>query len=98
MRAIRLSRDIRPVSDLKTHGGELIRQVVETRQPVVFSRHGRAVAVLLQVDDFEDLVASSDRAELLDALESAERELDAGEGIPHAVMKEKLQRWAGGGD
>lgn len=32
------------------------------------------------------------------ALAEAEREMDAGRGIPHAVMREKLLRWADGGE
>ena len=43
MNAIRLSQDIRPVTDLKAHGAELVRQVTVEGRPVVLSRHGRAV-------------------------------------------------------
>lgn len=37
-----------------------------------------------------------DRLALLDALEAAEGELDRREGIPQAVMRKKLLRWAAG--
>lgn len=98
MRAIKMSRDIRPVSDLKTHGGEILRQVVDSRQPVVFSRHGRAAAVLVAVDDFEEMSKALDRVALIDALAEAEREMAEGKGIPHATIREKLLRWADGGE
>lgn len=94
--AIKLSRDIRPVTDLKTHGGEIVRQVVQDRQPVVFSRHGRAAAVLVSVTDYEEMEEARERLALLSALQEADREIDAGAGLPHAVMREKLLRWANG--
>ena len=96
MRPIKLSRDIRPISDLKTHGGEIVRQVVESHQPVVFSRHGRAAAVLVGVDDFEAMSTALERVALIEAIAEAEGELDPARGIPHAVVRDKLLRWAKG--
>lgn len=96
MPAIKLSRDVRPVTDLKTHGGEIVRQVVESHQPVVFSRHGRPAAVLVGVEDFEAMSAARERLALLDALEAADREIESGKGTPHTVMRERLLRWASG--
>lgn len=96
--SIRLSQDIRPVSDLKSHGAELVRQVTEQHRPVVLSRHGRAVAVLLSVEEYEgmqDVVATS---ELRRALEEADAEIDAGHGLPHAVVVDQLQRMVDGTD
>ena len=89
MRALKLSEDIRPVTDLKSHGADIIRQV-ENGRAVVLSKHGRAVAVVVSVEEYEDLQESADRFALQRAVEEAEAELDAGQGVSHAVMKKRL--------
>ncbi len=90
MRALKLSEDIRPVTDLKSHGAEIIRQI-EAGRAVVLSRHGRAVAVVVSVEEYEGLQESADRLALQRAVEVAEAEIAAGKGVPHADVKRK---WA----
>lgn len=89
MPALKLSEDIRPVTDLKSHGADIIRRVEDGRT-VVISKHGRAVAVVLPVNEYEHLVDTAERAALQQALDQAERELDGGQGVPHAVVRERL--------
>jgi prevent-host-death family protein len=96
--SIRLSQDIRPVSDLKSHGAELVRQVTEQHRPVVLSRHGRAVAVLLSVEEYEDMQDLVANAELRRAVEEAEAQIDAGRGVSHAVVVDELQRMVDGAE
>jgi prevent-host-death family protein len=86
MRTLKLSEDIRPVTDLKSHGADIIRQV-ENGRAVVLSKHGRAVAVVVSVEEYENLQESAERYALQRAVEEAEAELDAGQGVSHAVMK-----------
>lgn len=89
MRAFKLSQDIRPVTDLKSHGADIIRQV-EEGGTVVVSKHGRAVAVVLSIEEYESLQESADQAALLRAVEEAEAEIANGRGIPHSEMKKKF--------
>lgn len=98
MNAIRLSQDIRPVTDLKSHGADLVRQVTEERRPVVLSRHGRAVAVLVGVEEYEEMRDTLARVELARAVAQAEAELDAGKGVPHAEAEARLQKLIDGGE
>ncbi len=53
MTHLTISRDIRPISDLKAKGSEIVTQVANTGRPVVLTRHGRGVAVVLAVDEYE---------------------------------------------
>ena len=96
MRGLKLSEDVRPITDLKAHGGEIVRQVSETGRPVVLSRHGRAVAVVLSVGEYEALQDSADRGELQRAVHDAERDVDAGRTIPHGEVMALLARWSSG--
>jgi prevent-host-death family protein len=88
MRAFKLSEDIRPVTDLKSHGAEIIRQV-EEGGTVIVSKHGRAVAVVLSIEEYESLQESADRFALQHAIEEAEAEIAAGQGISHEDIKRK---------
>jgi prevent-host-death family protein len=50
----KFSEDIVPISDLKINPGRIIRQVQETRRPVVLTNRGRGVAVVRSLNDFEE--------------------------------------------
>jgi antitoxin YefM len=95
MARMRLSEDLRPLSDLKTQTSELIQQAQTTGRPVVLTRHGRGVAVLLSLEAFEDLQTSAERQELQRAVDEAERDMAEGRWVEHSEVKAKLKRWAG---
>ncbi|MCP4656524.1 MAG: type II toxin-antitoxin system Phd/YefM family antitoxin [bacterium] len=38
---LQISEDIRPISELKSKGSEIVTQVIEKHRPVVLTRHGR---------------------------------------------------------
>ena len=89
MRPIRFSRDIRPLSEFRANAATFVQQVRETRRPLVLTQHGKSAAVLLDVDEYERLV---ERAELLDDIATAERQIDAGEGVEHEAARAELIR------
>ena len=95
MARLKLSEDLRPLSDLETQTTELVQQAKSTGRPVVLTREGRSVAVLLSVEAFEDLQRSSGDAELQRAVDDAERDLAEGNWIENTDMLVKLKRWAG---
>ncbi|MGC4120823.1 MAG: type II toxin-antitoxin system Phd/YefM family antitoxin [Myxococcales bacterium] len=47
------TEDVRPVTDLKVRGAAIVEQVRRTRRPVLITRRGRGVAVLLDLEEFE---------------------------------------------
>ena len=47
------SRDVRPITDFKAKGSEIVEQVARTRRPVLITRRGRGVAVVLDLVEFE---------------------------------------------
>ena len=55
MAQMTISEDIRPISDLKARGSEIVTQTTATGRPVVLTRHGRGVAVVLSVEEYERL-------------------------------------------
>jgi len=84
---LRISRDIRPLSEFRANTAKFVRQVQETRRPLVLTQHGRGAAVLLDVEEYERLV---ERAELIEDIQVAEAQLARGEGIPHDEAKDRV--------
>lgn len=66
-----------PVSDLRQDAAKVLKRVKDSREPVVITQRGRAAAVMLSVEAFEQ--SERDR-ELLRLLARGEREIEAGEG------------------
>lgn len=55
----------------------------------MLTQQGKSAAVLLDVDEYERLVY---RAQLMDDVADAERQIDAGEGVEHAAARAELLR------
>lgn len=49
------SQDVRPIGDLKVYGSAVVEQVVRTHRPVLITRRGRGVAVLVDLEQFEQM-------------------------------------------
>ena len=69
--------NIIPVSDLRQGAAKVLKRVRDSKEPLVITQRGRAAAVMLSVEAFEQ--SERDR-ELLRLLAKGEREIEAGEG------------------
>ncbi len=69
--------NIIPVSDLRQDVAKVLKRVRDSKEPLVITQRGRAAAVMLSVEAFEQ----SERArELLHLLARGEKEMASGEG------------------
>jgi prevent-host-death family protein len=66
-----------PVTDLRQDAAAALKRVRTSRQPVVISQRGRAAAIMLSVEAYED---REHERELLRLLARGEREVAKGEG------------------
>jgi prevent-host-death family protein len=96
MARVKFSEDLRPLSDLETQTSEVVQQARATGRPVVLTREGRGVAVLLSVEAFEDLQSSSERLEVQRAVDEAERDIAEGNWVESSEVLVKLKRWSTG--
>jgi len=80
MGRVDLREDLKPLSEFRANAAAVIAQVRRTKRPVVLTQHSRSAAVLLDVDEYEALL---ERVELLQDVQTAERQLAAGQGIAH---------------
>lgn len=83
----RFDEDIRPLTEFRSGAAAFLKQVQETKRPLVLTQRGRGVAVLVDVRQYE---AMQERLELLEDLYKADRQLQAGEGVDHKDAKERV--------
>ena len=76
MAVTRFSEDIRSVSELKVRAAEIVEQVRRSRRPVLLTRRGRGVAVVMDLEEYERLV---DRANFVEAVEAGARAATEGD-------------------
>ena len=87
MRRLRLDQDIKPLSEFRANAASLLQQVQDTKRPLVLTQRGHSAAVLIDVAEFERLVEELD---VLRDIRLGERQLAAGEGIPHEEAKARV--------
>ncbi len=87
MRRLKILEDIRPLSEFRSGVASFLKQVHDTKRPLVITQHGKGVAVLLDVTEYE---AMQDKIELYEDIEISIAQINAGEGISHEAAKEKV--------
>ena len=92
MAHIAVVEDIRPISDLKSKASEMIPHACDTNRPLVLTRHGRAVAVVLAAEEFERIQRLAEQGALVAALHEAECDIDADRLLTNKEMQAK---WLG---
>ncbi len=69
--------NIIPVSDLRQDAAKILKQLRETKEPLVVTQRGRAAAVMVSVEAYEQ---SEHDKDLLRLLAKGDREIETGEG------------------
>lgn len=88
---MRLTEDIRPISQLKTHAARMVRKVREDHRPLVITQSGVAQAVLLDVASYEKM---RDTLLMLQVVARGDADAKAGRLSPHAEVFGRLARRA----
>ncbi len=91
MQKFKIDQDIRSMSEVRNAMASYIKQVHETKRPVIITQHGKGVAVLLGANEFE---AMQEKIELLSDIQISLNQLAEGEGINHQKAKDKLMKRA----
>lgn len=58
MGRLNIEEDIRPLSEFRANTAALVKQVKNTRRPLVLTQHGKSTVVLLDVGHYESLMSS----------------------------------------
>ncbi len=90
MRRMIIEQDIRPLSEFRSGVASFIKQVHDTKRPLVITQHGKGVGVLLDVGEFETM---QEKIELLEDIQTSISQLEAGKDVSHEnARQEVLQR------
>jgi antitoxin YefM len=84
MRRTHLKEDVHPISEFRSNAATLVRKVRESRRALILTQRGRSAAVLLDAEDYEDLL---EEIELLRDVQTSLKELEAGKGVTHAKAR-----------
>lgn len=87
MRRMLIDQDIRPMSEFRSSAASFLKQVHETKRPLVITQHGKGVAVLLDVKEYEALL---EKIELLEDVQTSLAQLESGMGVEHEEAQEKV--------
>ena len=52
---MKIDQDIKPLSEVRTGVANFIKQVHNTKRPLIITQHGKGVAVLLDVQEYEKM-------------------------------------------
>jgi len=89
MQPINLKEDVQSLSEFRSRVSSYIQQVTETKRPLLITQHGKGVAILTDVEEFENLKR---RLELLEDLYKAETQINEGRGITHKDAKAMVMK------
>ncbi len=92
MTEVRLSRDVRPLTEFRAKIAECVEQVRASRQPMILTQHGHGAAVLLGLDAYEALL---DELELLRDVRAAEGQVAGGMRQEHERVEVRLRAMLG---
>ena len=87
MTRLRLDQDIQPLSEFRAGVASFIRQINETRRPLVITQRGKGVAVVLDVAEYE---AMQEKIELLEEVQQAEAQIASGQGLSNDDARSKI--------
>jgi len=51
---MKLSTQIKPISYLKSHTAQIVKELTDSRQPMVITQNGEATLVVMDVKSFEE--------------------------------------------
>jgi prevent-host-death family protein len=84
---VKFSEDVVSLGDMKVNPGKIVRRVDETGRPVLLTSHGRGVAVVQALSDYE---AAQEEREFMRAVVTGLADIDGGRVIPLADVKRRL--------
>lgn len=73
---MKLSSQIKPISYLKSHAAEIVKNLTESREPLVITQNGEAKLVVMDVKSFEE---QEETMALLKLLALGSRQIELGQ-------------------
>jgi prevent-host-death family protein len=85
---MKLSSQIRPISYLKAHAAEIIRNLAEQQEPMVITQNGEAKVVIQDIESYEK---TQQTMALLKILAIGMRQVEEGKFLPAEKVIKRLR-------
>ena len=85
---MKLSSQIKPISYLKAHAAEIVRNMHDQGAPLVITQNGEAKVVLQDIESYEQ---TQETMALLKILALGNRQIEAGNVEPATVVIQRLR-------
>jgi prevent-host-death family protein len=85
---MKLSSQIKPISYLKAHAAEIVRNLGEQREPLVITQNGEAKVVIQDIESYEQ---TQETMALLKILALGSRQIEEGKVQPAADVVKRLR-------
>jgi len=86
---MKLSRQIKPISYLKAHAAEIVRNIGEQGETLIITQNGEAKVVLQDIEAFEQ---TQETMALLKILALGRRQIEEGRAEPAADFIQRLRQ------
>ena len=87
MRQINFENDIKSLSEFRANAANLVKQVRDTKRPLILTQHGKSSAVLIDVAEYQALI---DKMELLQEVQIAEQQISEGKYFTNEQVTKRL--------
>ena len=88
MKQINLDNDIKPLSEFRANAANFVKQVKETKRPLILTQHGKSSAVLVDVAEYQAII---EKLELLQEVQLAEQQISEGKYLTTAKVEKRLK-------
>ena len=85
---LNLAKDIRPISYIKAHSAEILKQVEDKKTPIVITQNGEAKAILLDINSYQNII---DSINLMKIISIGEDDIKNGRFVTHDELDKKIQ-------
>ena len=85
---LNLAEDIKPISYIKAHTADVLKQIDDKKNPLVITQNGEAKAVLLDINTYQSLI---DGISLMKIISIGEKQIAAGKTVTNDELDKKIQ-------
>jgi prevent-host-death family protein len=89
---IDLVQNIKPISYVKAHTTEVVKNVRETKSPIIITQNGEAKAVIIDIESYQKTLNAINLAKLLNF---SEMDLKNGNIVTHEEARKRFEKTIG---
>ena len=87
MQKINYESDIKPLTEFRANAANFVKQVKESKRPLILTQHGKSTAVLIDVAEYQAMI---EKLELLQEVQVAEQQIIDGKYLTDKEVEKRL--------